>query len=51
MSTDAQTTGAGTTGHRPGPPAVAWLAWVWVVVPFLYGLYQLVIKIPALFGG
>jgi hypothetical protein len=36
---------------RSGPPAVAWLAWVWVVVPFLYGLYQLVIKIPALFGG
>jgi hypothetical protein len=46
MSTDAQ-----TTAQRPGAPAVAWLAWVWVVVPFLYGLYQLVIKIPALFGG
>jgi hypothetical protein len=46
MSTDAQ-----TSGRPPGPPAVAWLAWVWVVVPFLYGLYQLVIKIPALFGG
>jgi hypothetical protein len=42
---------AGTAGTRSGPPAVAWLAWVWVVVPFLYGLYQLVIKIPALFGG
>jgi hypothetical protein len=27
------------------------LAWAWVVVPFLYGLYQLLIKIPALFGG
>ena len=46
MSTDA-----GTTGRASGAPAVAWLAWVWVVVPFLYGLYQLVIKIPALFGG
>jgi hypothetical protein len=34
-----------------GPPAIAWLAWVWVGLPFLYGLYQLVIKIPALFGG
>jgi hypothetical protein len=27
------------------------LAWIWVLVPFAYGLYQLVIKIPALFGG
>jgi hypothetical protein len=27
------------------------LVWAWVTVPFLYGLYQLVIKIPALFGG
>lgn len=24
--------------------------WLWVVVPFGYGIYQLVIKIPALFG-
>ncbi|OZM79231.1 hypothetical protein [Pseudonocardia sp. MH-G8] len=42
---------AETTGTRSGPPAVAWLAWVWVVVPFLYGLYKLVERIPALFGG
>jgi hypothetical protein len=27
------------------------LAWLWVIVPFLYGLYQLLIKIPALFGS
>jgi hypothetical protein len=40
-----------STDVRSSPPAVAWLAWVWVVVPFLYGLYQLVIKIPALFGS
>ncbi|RZT87735.1 hypothetical protein EV383_4661 [Pseudonocardia sediminis] len=26
------------------------VAWLWVVVPFGYGLYQLLIKIPALFG-
>jgi len=38
-------------GTRTGPPPVAWLAWAWVVIPFLYGLYQLVIKIPALFGS
>ncbi|MGH3901891.1 MAG: MFS transporter small subunit [Pseudonocardiaceae bacterium] len=27
------------------------LVWAWVAVPFLYGLYQLVVKIPALFGS
>jgi hypothetical protein len=27
------------------------IAWLWVLVPFAYGLYQLVIKIPALFAG
>ncbi len=26
------------------------LVWLWVFVPFGYGLYQLVVKIPALFG-
>ena len=26
------------------------LAWVWVLIPLGYGLYQLLIKIPALFG-
>ena len=36
---------------RSGPPAVAWLAWVWVVVPFLYGVYKLIERVPALFGG
>ncbi|MFC5060944.1 MFS transporter small subunit [Actinomycetospora atypica] len=25
------------------------LAWLWVLVPFLYGVWQLVIKVPALF--
>jgi hypothetical protein len=45
MSTHAEPT------ERRGAPAIAWLAWVWVAVPFLYGLYQLVVKIPALFGG
>jgi hypothetical protein len=38
-----------TTGS--GAPAIAWASWAWVVVPFLYGLYQLVLKIPAVFGG
>lgn len=45
-----------STGVPPGsaPPsrsALAVLAWVWVVVSFLYGVYQLLIKIPALFGS
>ena len=26
------------------------LAWLWVLIPLGYGLYQLLIKIPALFG-
>ncbi len=36
--------------HRVAPALVA-LAWLWVLVPFSYGLYQLVVKIPALFGS
>jgi hypothetical protein len=31
-------------------PVLVVLAWLWVLVPFGYGLYQLLIKIPALFG-
>jgi hypothetical protein len=27
------------------------IAWLWVLIPFAYGLYQLLIKIPALFAG
>jgi hypothetical protein len=30
------------------PLAVA--MWLWVAIPFGYGLYQLVVKIPGLFG-
>ena len=30
---------------------VAVLAWLWVLIPLPYGIYQLVIKIPALFGS
>jgi hypothetical protein len=40
-----------TTELAPRPRRVLTvLAWAWVIVPFLYGLYQLLIKIPALFG-
>ena len=41
---------AGTRHRRAVNPALMVLAWLWVLVPFSYGLYQLVIKIPALFG-
>ncbi|MGI5131682.1 MFS transporter small subunit [Pseudonocardia sp. CA-107938] len=34
----------------PGQWVLAVLLWLWVLVPFGYGLYQLLIKIPALFG-
>ena len=34
-----------------GRAVLTTLAWTWVVVPFLYGLYQLLIKIPALVGS
>ncbi len=34
---------------RNAPLAV--LGWLWVGVPFAYGLVQLVLKIPALFTG
>jgi len=26
-------------------------AWLWVALPFGYGLHQLVMKLPALFGA
>jgi hypothetical protein len=35
---------------RPISPVLAVLAWLWVLVPFGYGLVQLVGRIPALFG-
>ncbi|MEO7195686.1 MAG: hypothetical protein ABIZ05_12870 [Pseudonocardiaceae bacterium] len=41
-----------TTGSASSSRAVlTTLAWAWVAVPFLYGLYQLLIKIPALFSS
>ncbi|MDT7554132.1 MAG: hypothetical protein QOI16_2668 [Pseudonocardiales bacterium] len=41
-----------TTQDRPASTMVIGvIAWLWVLIPFAYGLYQLVIKIPALFGS
>lgn len=47
MSTH-EATGSATWGPLQWAGAV--LAWVWVGVPFGYGLYELMLKIPALFG-
>ena len=49
MSTQAESAPTAGEVHRVNP-VLAVLAWIWVLVPFGYGLYQLVIKIPALFG-
>ncbi|OLL73307.1 Oxalate/formate antiporter [Pseudonocardia sp. Ae168_Ps1] len=41
---------AGSATWSPLQWLGAVLAWIWVGVPFAYGLYELVLKIPALFG-
>lgn len=49
------TTAASTTGttptQTPGRLALTVLAWLWVIVPFCYGLWQLLIKVVQLFAG
>ncbi len=45
----ATTSGSSTDGALN--PVLVALVWLWVVIPFSYGAYQLVIKIPALFGS
>jgi hypothetical protein len=27
------------------------IAWLWVLVPFVYGVYELILKVVDLFGG
>jgi len=46
----ASGTATGSASWGPQQWVGAVLAWLWVLVPFGYGLYQLLIKIPALFG-
>ena len=48
MSTRTEDTADGAV--RPVGKVLAVLAWLWVLVPFSYGLYQLLGRIPALFG-
>ena len=38
------------TPMSPALLAVAVVAWLWVLIPLAYGVYQLIVKIPALFG-
>ena len=46
-----------TTGQAPGEAAAAGggrtaltaVAWAWVLIPFIYGVIMLVLKLPALF--
>jgi hypothetical protein len=42
-----------STRDRPASSTllIGIVAWLWVLIPFAYGLYQLIIKIPALFAG
>ena len=45
MSTSTGRSGAGA------PPAVVMVpAWLWVLLPFAYGVYELVLKVSNLFG-
>ena len=45
------TTPESTQERSSGTLVIGILAWLWVLIPFAYGLYQLIIKIPALFAG
>ncbi|GAA1273164.1 hypothetical protein GCM10009579_34940 [Streptomyces javensis] len=45
--TDAD--GPSTNATKAGSPVVMVVAWLWVAVPFLYGLYQLAEKSSKLF--
>ena len=37
------------TSPTAGRTALMVVAWAWVVIPFLYGVYSLLLKIGALF--
>ena len=38
-----------SSGATPSRTVLTIIAWAWVIIPFLYGVWQLVIKLPALF--
>ena len=47
----SETTGSSGTaaGGGGGRALLTVVAWAWVLVPFLYGVWQLLLKLPALF--
>ncbi len=45
----SQTDGSGNDGALS--PVLGALAWLWVAVPFVYGLFFLLLRIPALFSS
>lgn len=52
MSTATPEPAPNTDDGAAGPPgrvALTVVAWLWVGLPFLYGVYALVTKLPALF--
>ncbi|WP_264072746.1 MFS transporter small subunit [Mycobacterium palustre] len=40
-----------TTTAAPVRPGVIALAWLWVAVPFAYGVWELLSKVTQLFGA
>lgn len=40
-----------TSTSSPQTTAVMVVAWLWVLLPFLYGVWQLLIKVVPLFSG
>ncbi|HEX4253357.1 MAG TPA: hypothetical protein VH008_36185 [Pseudonocardia sp.] len=42
---------SGATSPSPIRIVVTAVAWLWVLVPFLYGVWQLLIKVVPLFSG
>jgi len=40
-----------STGLSPARLVLTVIAWLWVLVPFLYGVWQLLIKVVPLFSG
>ena len=51
MSEQGSTTFDFASGSSPRNVILGAVGWIWVGVPFCYGLVQLVLKIPGLFSG
>lgn len=40
-----------THASSPGRTVLTVIAWLWVLIPFLWGVWQLLIKVVPLFSG